>query len=411
MMGHLEAMRVAILIRNAELDAVCRTLLASLNIYDVTELTQPENCGADLIIQEFGLLRTREAGTFETEPTVFLIDRDEVDAYLSECRPGCWAVIKEPIDPGAFTEVLRRALEYVRHGVKLFPGSDSSLLAGTHSSPRAENFNDDRQRWLAHLSHDFKGPLTAALGYCSLLLEDDMGEIQPRQRDAICSMQRCIQRLSDIAADIFQLSIRSDFDPVRPKSVGNFNGILKRILYDLRPIVEARNLRLAASVDPCPEQVAFDAPDVERVIVNIIENACRFTPAGGSIEVAAYPFFWERRELCPPSFQGVDQRAVKCRLPNCYRVDLQNTGPRIPGEDLARIFDEYVADGQPAGRHSAGLGLAICRAIVSKHGGRIWAENTDAGPRFSFVIPFRRQSEHDAYTLPSAGFDSLSAPV
>lgn len=404
-------MRVAILVRNAELDAISRALLASLNIHDVTELSQPENSGADLIIQEFGLWRSQKAGSFQNEPTVFLIDRDEIDAYLSECRPGCWAVIKKPLHPGAFTEILQRAVEYVRRGVKPFSGSDPSLLASTHASPRSHDLNEDRQRLLAHLSHDFKGPLTAALGFCSLLLDDDMGEIQPQQRDAICSMQRCIQRLSDIAADIFQLSIRSDFDPVRPWSVGDFNTTLRRILYDLRPIVETRNLRLAASVDPCPEQVAFDSADVERVIVNIIENACRFTPAGGSIEVAAYPFFWERRELCPPSFEGADQRAVECRLPNSYRVDLQNTGPRIPREDLARIFDEYVANGEPAGRHSAGLGLAICRTIVAKHGGRIWAENTDAGPRFSFVIPFRRQSEHDAYTLPSAGFDSLSAPV
>lgn len=404
-------MKVAILVRSAELAAVCRAMLASLDIHDVTELRQPGNCGADLIVQEFDLGRAREAASIAPEPVVFLIDRNEIDAYLSECRPGCWAAIKEPIHPDSFTEILRHAVEYTQRSLEPISGQHTSFRTSEHTGSRLQDSNEHRQRLLAHLSHDFKGPLSAALGYCSLLLDGNMGEIQPQQRDAISSMQRCIQRLADIAADIFELSIRPDFDPVRPRSLGNIHGPIKSVLNDLRRIAEVRSFRLSTNVSPCPEQVAFDAPDVERVLVNLIENAYRFTPVGGSIEVAGYPFFWDRRLLYTPSFGGVDQRLVECRLPNCYRVDVHNTGPRIPGEDLSRIFEEYVAHGEPAGRHSAGLGLAICRAIVSRHGGRIWAENTDTGPTFSFVLPFWRESDHDAYPLTPSTYDTLTAQV
>lgn len=274
------------------------------------------------------------------------------------------------------------------------------LEASASASVHLRDGDDDRARYLAHLSHDFKGPISAALGFCSLLLDDEIGQLKAEQRDAISSMHRCIQRLSSIAADLFELTARSDFDPVRPRSVGTINGLIEHTLHDLRPIIATKRVRLSIKVRPCREQVSFDAPEIERVIVNLIDNACRFTPSGGSIDVTGYPFFWERRSSRPPSFEGLDQRMVQCSLRNCYRVDVHNNGPEIPEEDVSRIFEEYVAHGEPAGRHSAGLGLAICRAILARHSGHIWAENIEAGPTFSFVIPFWNRSDYIPYPLP-----------
>ena len=123
-------------------------------------------------------------------------------------------------------------------------------------------------------------------------------------------------------------------------------------------------------------------------MMNLIENACRFTPAGGSITVRGYPFFWERRERCSPVVIPGERRTHYSPSPNCYRVDVHNTGPRIPDECIPWIFEEYITAGETPDRHSAGLGLAICRSILVRHAGRIWAENRSGGGAiFRFTLP------------------------
>jgi len=112
-----------------------------------------------------------------------------------------------------------------------------------------------------------------------------------------------------------------------------------------------------------------------------------------------YPFFWERRERRSPVLIHCERRAHYARLPNCYRVDVHNTGPHIPDECMPRIFEEYITAGETPDRYSAGLGLAICRSILGRHAGDIWAENRLDGPVFSFVIPFARKTREAMHTV------------
>jgi signal transduction histidine kinase len=122
------------------------------------------------------------------------------------------------------------------------------------------------------------------------------------------------------------------------------------------------------------------------VLINILENACKFTPKGGEIQVRGRPYFWDP--------QGADitagtaeYRKAGSREPNSYRIDIRDSGPRIPQEHLTKIFEEYTTYGGGPDRSGGGLGLAICKMILGSHGGRVWAENSDFGPRFSFVLP------------------------
>ena len=72
-------------------------------------------------------------------------------------------------------------------------------------------------------------------------------------------------------------------------------------------------------------------------------------------------------------------------------MDILDSGPRIPREHLGKIFEEYTSYAGGQDRSGGGLGLAICRMIITAHDGRVWAENTDHGPCFSFVLPVRSQ--------------------
>ena len=86
----------------------------------------------------------------------------------------------------------------------------------------------------------------------------------------------------------------------------------------------------------------------------------------------------------------VERRRRSVHEPNSYRVDISDSGSAIPSEHLNRIFEEYTSYGGGRDRSGGGLGLAICKMIINQHNGRVWAENRDTGPLFSFVLPLIR---------------------
>ncbi len=85
-----------------------------------------------------------------------------------------------------------------------------------------------------------------------------------------------------------------------------------------------------------------------------------------------------------------ERRKKQIQRPNSYRVDVSDTGPGIPEEHKNNIFEEYTSYSGSQDRSCGGLGLAICRMIVAHHKGVIWADNSQGGAVFSFVIPFQR---------------------
>jgi signal transduction histidine kinase len=135
----------------------------------------------------------------------------------------------------------------------------------------------------------------------------------------------------------------------------------------------------------------FEPDQIEQLLINLLDNACKFTPKGGAIEIRGYPFFQERRDerlIAPFSHERRNQVS---REPNSFRLDLRNSGSQIPEEHLGMIFEEYTSFAGKLDRSGGGLGLAICRLIVSQHNGWIWAQNTETGPMFSFTLPLRTE--------------------
>jgi signal transduction histidine kinase len=113
---------------------------------------------------------------------------------------------------------------------------------------------------------------------------------------------------------------------------------------------------------PCP--AAFDEEKIERVLVNLIGNAIKFTQAGGRVRVSLSEF---EGEAC---------------------VCVEDTGRGIPGERIPELFDEFSQLNPGDSSRGSGLGLSICKKIIDSHQGRIWVESVlDQGSRFSFTLP------------------------
>jgi signal transduction histidine kinase len=135
---------------------------------------------------------------------------------------------------------------------------------------------------------------------------------------------------------------------------------------------------------------AFDSAKIQRVISNLLENACKFTPSGGTVWLHAEPYMWERRGV-PKSGVERERRRQPLSTPNAVKVSVADTGPGIPPEYHVEVFDDFFR--LPSNENQSdgmGLGLAIARRLVNAMGGKLWVESEPgAGSKFSFLVPLK----------------------
>jgi two-component system clock-associated histidine kinase SasA len=161
-------------------------------------------------------------------------------------------------------------------------------------------------------------------------------------------------------------------------------------LHEVALSLEEKRISVRAAIEPTPKGLVFDKSQIEQALVNLLDNACKFTPRNGAIEIRGYPFFWERRVCRAASLDpSMDRRVQQTGTPNSFRVDIRDSGPGIPTAHVVKIFEEYTSYSGGQDRSGGGLGLAICRMVLQQHGGHIWAESQAAGAVFSFVLPMQ----------------------
>jgi signal transduction histidine kinase len=264
---------------------------------------------------------------------------------------------------------------------------------------RLQEYDQARTDFLAKTVHDFRAPLMSTSGYAGLLLEGSLGPLTSEQRDVLERVRTSLKRLSRMTAAMFELSIGGRADATLEVQRADVRKAIEQALHETGPMAWERSLEVRVNLAEPGRSMSFEPGQMEQVALNLFENACKFTPRAGRIEVAGYPYFWERR--CggagkPPEIER--RRRTDCAA-NVYRVDISNSGPSIPADRLAEIFEEYASYGAGERSRGSGLGLAICKSIIQQHRGRIWAENRESGPVLSFVLPFEAEVEGK----PSAG--------
>lgn len=328
---------------------------------------------------------------------VFIVDRERVES-LGETFPGILAsILLKPVTEGPLRLCLGQALK--RCG-PIQSDSKALLQFMLEAIVKLQEYDQDRTNFLARGMHDFRAPLTALKGYCGLLLDQQLGLVQPYQAEVLTRMKHSIDRLSRMAEDMFQLSVGNRFDFKPDLQEADFSACLDQAVHELTPFIDEKRISLTVDVQPPPDPMCFDPSQIEQVLINVLDNACKFTPRRGSIEINGYPCFSERRHAVLSALApGAERRRTTVYKPNAYRIDICDSGPAIPPSQLLTIFEEYTSCGGDQDRSGAGLGLAICKLIISRHNGRIWAESNGERTVFSFVLPFARsepsQPEHN----------------
>jgi two-component system phosphate regulon sensor histidine kinase PhoR len=253
----------------------------------------------------------------------------------------------------------------VRFHVAPFAQPDGSpgAVAVFHDVTELRRVEAIRRDFVANASHELKTPLTSIRGYAERLSDMKLPEAAVPAVDAIVSNAK---RLGALVEDLLELSrIESGSVPNRPEPV-DVAELARRLLRDLEPRVREGALVVDLHAEGDPRAWA-DRRAVEQVLGNLLDNAVKYTPAGGRVEVAIRP--------------GVSQR---------LRVSVSDTGIGIPRKDLPRIFERFyrVDPGRSRALGGTGLGLAIVRHLVQAMGGQLGVESQPGqGSRFWVELP------------------------
>jgi len=242
---------------------------------------------------------------------------------------------------------------------------------------------------LASAAHDLKTPLAILNGYIELLQSQKLGPLNERQREVMDDMFSSGQRLQQFIQDFLMFSVLQTGELRMQYVEGDMNSCLSEVCRLWSGRFQERGLALYFLANDKLTPFAFDAPKVQRVISNLLENASKYTPQGGTVWLHAEPHMWERRSASKSGASG-DRRRQAANLPNAVKVSVADTGPGIRPEFHMEIFDDFFRLPGSESADGMGLGLAIARRLLQGMGGKIWVESEPgAGSKFSFLVPLK----------------------
>ena len=242
---------------------------------------------------------------------------------------------------------------------------------------------------LASAAHDLKTPLAIMNGYIELLQSQKLGPLNERQREVMADMSSSGHRLQHFIQDFLTYTVLETGE-LRMQFVENdMDACLSEVCRIWSNRFQERGLALYFLSNDKLTPFLFDAPKVQRVISNLLENACKYTPQGGTVWIHAEPHMWERRSVSTVAANG-DRRRQAINAPNAVKISVSDTGPGIRPEFQLEIFDDFFRLPGNEATEGMGLGLAIARRLLMGMGGKIWVESEpEAGSKFSFLIPLK----------------------
>lgn len=243
------------------------------------------------------------------------------------------------------------------------PGACLVLLQDLTQIRRSEMVRRD---FISNISHELRTPL-ASLKALVETLHDGALEDPPAARRFLKQMEDEIDALTQMVQELLELSrLESGQAPLKMTLVDVAEIILPSV-ERLRPQAERAGLHLTVELSPDLPPVLADLDRARQVVTNLVHNAIKFTPEGGSIVVRA---------------------EVEHEQPAFVLLSVRDTGVGIAPEDLPRIFERFYKADRARSGSGTGLGLAIAKHVVQAHGGRIWAESAEGhGSTFYFTLP------------------------
>jgi two-component system phosphate regulon sensor histidine kinase PhoR len=263
--------------------------------------------------------------------------------------------------------------------------TDQACLIIIQDLTRVRRLETVRRDFISNISHELRTPM-AALKALVDTLRDGALQDPPAARRFLNRMDVEVDALTQMVQELLQLSrIESGRAPIRlePASVAE---LVIPPVERLRPQAERAQLSVAVDIVPDLPQVLADTDRIQQVVTNVVHNAIKFTPPGGSIDVSACPLGCIPEENRPseslaPGLDGYDAG-------EWVVISVKDSGVGIPAADLPRVFERFYKADRARSGGGTGLGLSIAKHIVKAHDGTIWADSVEGeGATFSFILP------------------------
>lgn len=301
-----------------------------------------------------GLISDPQTWSFQTGADGYL-DKDSADTLVDFVRPflaqqGPKPISHEKLEPMSETKIL----------LALSALLDKQLYLDV---TRLKVLDEKKNAFVANVSHEFRSPLAVLQGNCYLLQNSLLNKITEKQKKTIESSERTIKRLARLVTDLLDLAKIEAGKMALNKEKFNLAALLDETIESYQVLINEKKLRLVKDFPSGENTQVGDRDRLTQVVVNLLNNAIKFTQEEGTISV----------RLIDEDLQ--------------FKIEIEDNGPGMNEEGIKKIFDKFERITSEK-REGTGLGLPIARDIVVLHGGKIWAESKEGkGSKFIVVLP------------------------
>ena len=266
--------------------------------------------------------------------------------------------------------------------------SEASLFA---SKELAEAANRAKTVFLANMSHELRTPLNGVIGFTDLLMrnQDSLGPLTTKQEEALQTVSRSGKHLLDLISGVLDVAKVESGRMTLDSTSFSLSRLLRESIEIVKPAFEGKGITLAEEFGEVGQIVA-DEKKLRQVLLNLLSNACKFSPDGGAVRIEV------------------------ASAPSEVVVTVSDMGIGISAQDQERIFEEFeqIETSYTRRFSGTGLGLSLAKTLVELHGGRIWIESKPGnGSRFSFSVPRHRAAADEVPEPNGHGDGSGSTPA
>ncbi|GBE00009.1 non-motile and phage-resistance protein [bacterium BMS3Abin07] len=252
----------------------------------------------------------------------------------------------------------------------------------------AEDANKSKTDFLANMSHEITTPLNSIIGFSQILQDELYGELNEKQKEYVSDVLSSGQFLLGLITDMLDLSIATSGSMELRISRFLLKDVLRSSMTVFNEAAVKHNLKLNLGIEPDVDiEIEADPEKLNQIMFNLLGNAVKFTPDGGTVSVSARRMnseqYLDTKNLFTDDYSLTTDG-------DFIEISVADTGIGIKAEDLPRLFKEIVQLESPYTKkyRGTGVGLLLTKKLIELHGGWIWAESEyGKGSTFRFVLP------------------------
>jgi len=255
--------------------------------------------------------------------------------------------------------------------VTMLAGQAAIAIQNAQLYEAAQEADRLKSAFLASMSHELRTPLNSIIGFTGMILDGLVGPVSDEQAKQLGMVFDSAEHLLNLINDILDISKIEAGQIETSSELFNMSALVEKVLQSISPLAERKALAIVAEIAPEVGQITSDQRRVEQILINLVNNAIKFTEQGTV--------------------------SIECQVDNEWLITrVVDTGIGINSEDTGKIFKAFrqIDTGLARQYEGTGLGLSICKKIVEILGGDIWVESEwGKGSTFSFTLPLLKEKE------------------